>query len=79
MSYADSSDVAFGTFISVLMMGVFFAVTCGFTNDNIDALEKKVDKIQQVIIPEKSPEQIKLEDLEKQLKELSGDKASCTP
>ncbi len=80
MSYADTGDIAFGTFITIAMTATFFIATCGITNENIDKLEKKVDKIHQVIVPEKSPEQIKLEAVEKQLDELvrANDKASCT-
>lgn len=74
---------AFDYFFMIVILGVFAVISCGVTNDHLDRIHKDIKELK---APVKSPEQIKLEDLEKQLEELtektkklSYDKATCSP
>lgn len=63
------SDIAFFGILNILVC-LFF--TC-ITNCHVDEVEKKIDQIHQITVPqEKSIEQLKIEALGKELKELKN-------
>lgn len=66
----DDFEVVFGLLMLTILA---LALSCAITNARIDTVNVKIDKLEKIVVPVKTPEQIKLEELEKQIKDLRKD------